>query len=132
MDYKQYLEELWKDFEELLRSPFMTFEEVKNLKKTTGVYFVCFFEEIIYIGSTNKFDVRFGTDLLHKSTHTLHRKLLNEGKTTQQIKDFLKNICQYKIKMSKDKLIAEALEHLAIWVIKPRYNKYIYQQDKNR
>jgi len=130
MEYREYLAELRKDFENLLSSPFMIFKDVKKLEKVMGVYLIYFGEEIIYAGSTNKFDVRFGTDLLHKSTHTLHRKLLNEGKTIQEIKDFFKNKCKYKIKICKDKLKAEALEHFAIWVIKPKFNKYIYRNEK--
>jgi len=123
----EYSEELKKDYEDLLNSHFMTFDEVRSLEKVTGVYLIYFGREIIYAVSTNKFDVRFGTDLLHKSTHTLHKKLLNEGKIIQEIKDFFKNKCKYKIKICEDKLKAEALEHFAIWVIKPKYNKYVYK-----
>jgi hypothetical protein len=127
MDLKAALEETRKDFEDLSNSDLMKFEEVKQLKKITGIYFIYFQDKIIYIGSTNKFDVRFGTDLFHKSTHTLHRKLLRENKTTKEIRDFLRNKCYYRVKICKDKLKAEALEHFAIWMIKPRYNHHIYQ-----
>jgi len=126
MPVKKYLEDIERDFEALLTASFMTFEEVKKLKKVMGVYCVYFQKEIIYIGSTNKFDVRFGADLLHLSTHTLHRKLLKDGKTTAEVRRFLKSECQYRILVCQDKLQAEALEHLAIWIIKPKYNKYIY------
>lgn len=121
-----HLEELKKAFDDLLASSFLTFQEVKNLEKVMGVYFIYFGEKIIYIGSTNKFDVRFGTDLLHKSTHTLHDKLQKEGKKTKEIQEFFKSTCRYKIKICEDKLKAEALEHFAIWCFKPPYNKYIY------
>ena len=123
----KYLEELKKDFESLFGSSFMTFNEVKKLEKIMGVYLIYIGKEIIYVGSTNKFDIRFGTDLLHESTHTLHRKLLNEGKTMQEIRDFFRDKCKYRIKICEDKLKAEALEHFAIWAIKPRYNRYVYK-----
>jgi hypothetical protein len=125
-----YLKELKKGFENLLDSFFMTFEEVKKLKKVNGVYLIYFDKKIIYVGSTNNFNVRFGTDLLHGSTHTLHKKLLNEGKTVQEIKDFFKNKCKYKIKICENMLKAEALEHFTIWVEKPKYNKHIYKCKK--
>lgn len=123
------LKQLREDFEELLGSRSISFKEVATFKNVMGVYLVYFKEEIIYAGSTNNFNIRFGTDLFHKSTHTLHRKLSKEGKTTQQVKDFLNNNCRYKIKECKDKLEAEALEHLVIWIIKPKYNKYLYQNN---
>ena len=118
----KYFEKLRKDFESLYNSPFVNFVEVAKLKKVTGVYFIYLNSRIIYIGSTNNFHVRFGTDLLHKSTHTLNRKLLKEGKTPQEVKYILKNKCKYKIKKCKDKLEAEGLEHVAIWIIEPKYN----------
>lgn len=121
------IEKLKKDFDELLNSSFKTWEEVKRLKKIIRVYLIYYKNKIIYIGSTNNFNVRFGIDLKHKSTHTLHNKLLKENKTPEEIIEFLTNKCEYRIRECEDKLKAEALEHFAIWIIKPKYNKYIYE-----
>jgi len=125
---KDKIEELEKDFENLINSPFKTWKEVKELGKTIGIYLTYFNNKIIYIGSTNKFSVRFGVNLTHKTTHTLHNKLLREM-NKEEVIDFLKNKCKYKIIKCEDKLKAEALEHFAIWIIKPKYNKYIYQKN---
>lgn len=130
--YIEYSKKLGRDFKDLLSSPFVTFDEVKKLKKIKGVYLIYFSGKIIYAGSTNNFNVRFGTDMLHKTTHTLHSKLLNEGMPTQKIKDFFKNKCKCKIKICKDMLRAEALEHFVIWATRPKYNKNIYDYKNSK
>jgi len=126
MKFDNKFEKLEKDFVDLLKSSFLSWEQIKQKKKVIGVYFVYLKDKIIYIGSTNNFNVRFGTDLLYKSTHTLHNKLLKEGNLSVNVKKFIKNKYKYKIKECEDKLEAEALEHFAIWSIKPEYNKNIY------
>ena len=53
-------------------------------------------------------------------------KLLDEMGTSQKVKDFIRNDCKFKIFVCENKLEAEALEHFAIWVIKPKFNEHIY------
>jgi len=91
-----------------------------------GVYIIYSSEEeILYIGSTNNFHVRFGTDLRHESTHTLMKKLITQGihldRTVAQ--DFFTNYYKYRIIECQNKREAEALEHIAIWILDPKYNK---------
>src|ERR1700759_5184851 len=103
-------------FNELCKSDFVTFAEVKDMKKIMGVYIIYSPEnEILYIGSTNNFNVRFGTDLRHESTHTLIKKLLKAGihSDKSSAADFFKNHYKYKIFVCETKRQAEALEHIA-------------------
>ena len=123
---EEKLQEFKQDFKELLDSSFLKLEDISKLKKVSGVYFAYYGDEIIYIGSTRNFSVRFSRNFKYKSNHTLHNKLLRELKEPNEVLDFLKNRCRYKIKTCEDKLKAEALEHFAIWIIKPKYNKGIY------
>jgi len=55
----------------------------------------------MYIGSTNNFNVRFGTDLRHESTHTLIKKLLKaEIHSDRSVAaDYFKNHNKYKVKL---------------------------------
>ncbi|WP_448635202.1 GIY-YIG nuclease family protein [Pedobacter panaciterrae] len=111
---------------ELVKSKTLTFEEVKNYKNIMGVYMVFDqLDQLMYVGSTNKFHVRFGTDLRYESTHTLMRKLIklkiHVDRLTAQ--NYFSNHYKYKISICKDKREAEALEHLAIWILQPVYNK---------
>ncbi len=120
------IDNLKKKFEKIINSDFKTFEEVAALKNVMGVY-VIFDEkdEIIYIGKTNKFHIRFGTDLKHETTHTLVRKLIKSGshKDRFEVKDFLMHNCKVKIEVCESNREAEALEHIAIYILKPYYNK---------
>ena len=69
--------ELSDKFEILNASKYKTFDEVSALKNVMGVYMIYIVKgELLYIGNTNKFHIRFGTDLKHESTHTLVRKLI--------------------------------------------------------
>ncbi|ESU20198.1 hypothetical protein FEDK69T_30510 [Flavobacterium enshiense DK69] len=91
-----------------------------------GVYIIYSPEERIeYIGSTNKFNIRFGTDLKHESTHTLVKKLLkNELFENRSLAvNYLINDCKFKIEICETKREAEALEHFAIWLLNPKYNQ---------
>lgn len=104
----------------------ISFSEIAAKTNIMGVYIVYSpEEEVIYIGSTNKFHVRFGTDLKHETTHTLTKKLLkheicSDRKTAVE---YLKNKCKFRIEQCETKREAEALEHLAIWILNPQYNK---------
>lgn len=103
-------------YEQLLNSELLTYHEVKSLRDIMGVYLIYNTDnEIIYIGSTNKFHVRFGIDLNHESTHTLIRKLLKAGvhKDRIEAKNHFKDHYKYRIKECSNKREAEALEHLA-------------------
>ncbi|MBB5623732.1 excinuclease UvrABC nuclease subunit [Pedobacter cryoconitis] len=91
-----------------------------------GVYLIYDqFDNLMYIGSTNKFNIRFGTDLRHESTHTLMEKLIkfevHIDRATAQ--NHFSNHYKYKVHICYDKREAEALEHLAIWILNPKYNK---------
>ncbi|VVB82725.1 Uncharacterised protein [uncultured archaeon] len=133
-DYKIFFEKLKRKFENLIKKDLLSFEEVNNKEKVIGVYFIYSEdkEKPIYIGSTNNFHVRFGTDLKHKSTHTFHKKLLNEGYSKEEVKDFLINQYKYRIEECDNKIEAEALEHIAILFFSPEYNAHIYKNPNKR
>ena len=86
---ESHIKKLKAECENLLKSSFMSFEELKKLKNVTGVYLIYFNGSIVYIGSTNKFDIR-AKDLLYKSTHTLHKKLLEEKILNKKLESFLR------------------------------------------
>ena len=113
-------------FNSLINNNFLCFNEVVQKKNIMGVY-IAYSEkkEILYIGSTNKFNIRFGTDLKHETTHTLMNKLLKSNTFTERklAKDYLIDVCKFKIEICQDKREAEALEHFAIWALNPFYNK---------
>ena len=67
-------------FDRLLQSDFLSFDEVASLKNKMGVYLIYEGDSIIYVGKTNKFNIRFGTDLKHESTHTLVSKLIRSNR----------------------------------------------------
>ncbi|GGC76107.1 hypothetical protein GCM10011387_32390 [Pedobacter quisquiliarum] len=111
---------------QLVNSPYISFADVKKQKNIMGVYMIYDqFDSLMYIGSTNKFNVRFGTDLRHESTHTLMKKLItlqvHLDRATAQ--DHFSNHYKYKVHICYNKREAEALEHLAIWILNPKYNK---------
>ena len=130
-DYQTEIIKLKEDFEALDKSDFLDWEQIKELKKITGVYVIFFENKVIYVGETNKFNIRFGTDLMHKTTHTFHRKLLKE-KTLEEVKDFIKNQCKYKIKECKDEVEAEQLEHFVISIYEPPYNNHFYKKPQSK
>ena len=141
MNKEECFDWLKEKFKEIIDSNFLSFEEVASKKSITGVYFIYLKDnenKPIYIGNTNKFNVRFGIDLKDKSTHTLHKKLLNEGLSKEEIIDLLVNNCKFKIEEcgnsdSKEaKIQAEALEHFAILVFQPKYNAHIYKKLSKR
>jgi excinuclease UvrABC nuclease subunit len=120
------IEHLQHLYGQLLSSDQISFIEVSSKKKITGVYIIYSAEkEILYIGSTNNFHVRFGTDLKHESTHTLVKKVLKDGSFADRsaAKVHFMDHCLYRICICRDKREAEALEHLAIWLLQPKYNK---------
>jgi len=111
---------------ELVNSNTLTFQQVKSHKNVMGVYLIYNqLDQLMYVGSSNKFHIRFGTDLRHESTHTLMRKLLkleiHIDRLTAQ--DHFSVHYKYKINICQDKREAEALEHLAIWILQPIFNK---------
>lgn len=113
-----------RKYENILNSTFIDFNEVKSLKNITGVYMI--FDdkhELLYVGHTNKFNIRFGTDLKHEKTHTLFKKLLKENPDREFNKKNISNIYKYKIEICQTKREAEALEHLLIYLLNPKYNK---------
>lgn len=113
-------------FEELQANRFLTFNQVAALKNQIGVYLI-FNEhrEIIYIGNTNKFHIRFGTDLKHESTHTLVRKMIKNGmfNNRYEVVDYFDKKCSFKIQTCESKRESEALEHIAIFILNPLLNK---------
>lgn len=113
-------------FQNLVHSEFLDFEAVALMKNVMGVYAIYDNDlDLVYLGSTNKFHVRFGTDLKYESTHTLMRKLLKVEKFKNRIEaaEFLINKCKIKIERCDSKREAEALEGMAIFVLDPAYNK---------
>lgn len=122
---KEHYESLGKKYANLIESRFISFSEIALKKNIMGVYIAYSEDEkIIYIGSTNKFNIRFGTDLKHESTHTLMKKLLRNTFSNRDLaKNYLMNICKFKIEECSTKREAEALEHFAIWLLNPVYNK---------
>lgn len=116
---------LSQKFENLFLSNLLEFGQVASMKNKMGVYVIYQGEQILYIGKTNKFHVRFGTDLKHESTHTLVRKLIKNGehKDRHEVVQFLKNLCKYRIELCNSNREAEALEGIAIYILKPALNK---------
>lgn len=120
------LTELSDKFEKLCNSDYVSFSEVAALKNIMGVYMIYNDKkELLYIGNTNKFHVRFGTDLKHETTHTLVRKLIKNEMFADRhgVIDYLNNLCCMRIEACESKREAEALEHLAIYILKPSLNK---------
>lgn len=117
--------ELNEKFNKLCCSDFYSFEEVSKMRNIMGVYVIYEGATIIYIGKTNKFHIRFGTDLRHESTHTLVRKLIKSERFKDRIEvknHFIKS-CKIKIEICETNRQAEALEHIAIHILNPFYNK---------
>ena len=120
------IEDLSNKFEKLNASEYISFAQVTALKNVMGVYMIYNEnKDLLYIGSTNKFHVRFGTDLKHESTHTLVRKMMKNGmfSNRHEVVDYLKNKCSMKIEECESKREAEALEHIAIYILNPPLNK---------
>jgi len=116
------IEQLNLMFNELQKNDLKTFEEVKEMRKIMGVYLIYSHKgEILYIGSTNNFFVSFGTDLKYASTHTLINKLIKASmhETAAEVRDYFTNHYKYKVYVCDNKREAEALEHLAIWILNP-------------
>lgn len=112
-------------FECLINSNFMSFDEVSALNNKMGVYVIYEKDTIIYIGKTNKFHIRFGTDLKHESTHTLVKKLINHKgfEDRYQVLDFYRTKCRIKIEFCESNREAEALEAIAIYILEPEFNR---------
>ncbi len=112
-------------FNELQKSDLISFDDVKGMKKIMGVYIIYSNEnEILYIGSTNKFHIRFGVDLRHESTHTLIKKLMKAGihQDRNTASEYFTYQYKYRVHKCETKREAEALEHIAIWILDPKYN----------
>ena len=112
-------------FDNLLKSNLLNFEQVAFLKNQMGVYVIYEGEHVLYVGKTNKFHIRFGTDLKHESTHTLVRKLIKSErfKDRHEVVHFLKNSCQFRIELCNSNREAEALEGIVIYILDPDLNK---------
>jgi len=119
------IEQLNVMFHHLQKSNYVTFDAVKKLKKIMGVYLIFTEEnELLYIGNTNNFNVRFGTDLRHEKTHTLIKKMLKAKvhADRKSAREYFTYRYKYKIYVCENKIEAEALEHVAIWILEPKYN----------
>jgi predicted GIY-YIG superfamily endonuclease len=117
---------LSRKYDNLIISDMVSFDAVVSLNNIMGVYIIYNDKnEALYIGSTNKFHVRFGTDLKHEATHTLVRKLISKGyfKNRHEVVDYLKSQCKIRIEKCVTKREAEALEHVAIYILNPILNK---------
>ncbi len=123
---QKYFQCLEAHYSNLIQSAFLTFNEVLKMKNIMGVYLIYSpNKSILYIGSTNKFDVRFGVDLKYESTHTFMKKLMktNSFIDRSSAQDYIVSECKYKIQVCESKRESEALEHFAIWCLNPRFNK---------
>jgi hypothetical protein len=116
---------LSEKYDRLMGSPFLSFTEVAALKNKMGVYVIYEDNHIIYIGKTNKFHIRFGTDLKHESTHTLFKKLIKIEKCKDRLDvvNFLNTKCRYRIEFCDENREAEALEAIAIHILNPQLNR---------
>jgi excinuclease UvrABC nuclease subunit len=116
---------LYNKFDKLVSSSFLAFDEVAALKDQMGVYVIFEEEQILYVGKTNKFHVRFGTNMKHENTHTLVRKIIKSGrfKDRYEVIQFLSNACKIKIEVCNSNREAEALESIAILILDPVLNK---------
>ena len=119
------IELLKEKYSKLVNSNFKSWKEIKDLDKTCGVYLIYDdSKKIIYVGSTGNFKIRFGTDFRHSSTHTLNRKLKKEYDFTDiDAFKFISERCLFRIIECDTKREAEAVEHFAIWVLNPSFNK---------
>ncbi|MBW8050731.1 MAG: hypothetical protein FVQ77_10445 [Cytophagales bacterium] len=77
---KKHLDILSKKYSDLTESDLISFNDIAAKKNVRGVYIVYSPEkEIIYIGSTNKFHVRFGTDLKHETQRTQLQRAIDHA-----------------------------------------------------
>jgi len=122
---REEITSLSSQFEALIKSSFLTFDEVSGLKNRMGVYMIYECNKLIYVGKTNKFHVRFGTDLRHETTHTLVRKLIKRGTHADryEVIDFLRTKCKIQIGFCDTNRGAEALEAIAIFILNPELNR---------
>src|SRR6476661_3987399 len=107
----EHLIKLKDMFFKISESADVTFTEIKQKKKITGVNMI--FNEnqnLLSIRSTNNFNVRFRTDLSHESTHTLMKKLLRAQVHLNRsvAKSFFMNQYKYKVLECTNKREAEA------------------------
>ena len=132
-EYAEKIKELQRDYEELISSDQLNWKDVRLLGNLVGVYAIFLNGKCIYVGHTNKFHVRMN-DLLDKSTHTLHRKLLKEH-SLKQVQDIIKSKCKYRVKKylgnneATNLAQAECLEHFAIEILEPPYNYPFYKKE---
>lgn len=123
---KIYLDKIKVAYKNLTSSDYISFNNITDKKNVAGVYIIYSPEnEIIYIGSTSKFNIRFGVDLKHESTHTLIRKFLKYELHAERklAVEYVTTQCKFKIQICESKREAEAIEHFAIWVLNPKFNK---------
>lgn len=122
---RQEINKIADKLRDLSNSDFYSFDEVAALKNKMGVYIIHEEDRIIYIGKTNKFNIRFGTDLKHESTHTLVRKLIKSGQfdNRYQVVKYLRESCRVQIAFCESNRECEALEAIAIHILDPALNK---------
>ncbi len=122
---KEQVELLVSKFDNLRDSQFRSFDEVSMLKNKMGVYLIYEEDTLVYVGKTNKFHIRFGTDLKHETTHTLVKKLIKSGRFEDRYKvvSYFKTACKIKIEFCETNREAEALEALTIYLLNPAFNK---------
>lgn len=108
------------------KAEYFTFDEVSQLKNIMGVYIIYApNDDVLYIGSTNKFNIRFGTDLKHESTHTFVKKMIQLGgfNNRHEVVSYLKKSCKIRIEYCDTKRESEALEYFLIYKLNPKLNK---------
>lgn len=109
--------------EELLNSEAKNFNEKNQITVDTCVYAIYQGSKVIYIGFTRRpLKIRLRELLADPRSHTLHKKLLKDFKTSRNVRSYLKTMCKFKLLGFKNEKEARALEHFATSILDPKYN----------
>jgi len=89
-----------------------------------AVYIVFESDRPIYVGSTTRGLKRIRNNLMRARNHTLSHKLRVQrfGGKREEVINFLKEKCSFKILHLEDIYFTQALEYFTILKLKPRYN----------
>ena len=99
----------------------VSFEEVKNLPKQKGVYFIYDNGTLVYIGQAGELRKRCMQYLQEGVGRTFREKLMNEKeiKNVEDAKNYIKDICKIRYIIEDEH---KKMEHLAIGLFNPEYN----------
>ena len=110
------------EYNELLRSPEMSVRE--NIPTSWGVYVIIEHSHVLYVGSAVDLDRRLKHDLLGtmrqtKQTHTFGRKLVKKFGDKEKARNYLRQDCRLRIKVTENLQEARLLEQFAIPFLSP-------------